>query len=233
MFVRKTLAALASLAMASAGMLFMASPAHAAVTKQTDCTKVSAVAITEAGPYEFDTGDYSCKDYVIRSDDVVRGDLTFELNVGTWDLGYNDNRAFNISPPTGNNPNNGLRITVASGASGTVVVEFYSAQNSASSLKETYTITIGGGGGGGGGDTPSGDSGSTDALSGLGPHIQEFAMPETGTCDEAQSEGLNWGGVASGGWGESWAQWMNDGAGGDVCTRTLAYNTSTAAWEVE
>jgi len=91
----------------------------------------------------------------------------------------------------------------------------------------------GGGGGGGGGDTPSGDSGSTDVVSGPGPHIQEFAMPETGTCDEAQSEGLNWGGAASGGWGESWAQWMNDGEGGFVCTRTLAYNTSTAAWEVE
>lgn len=69
-------------------------------------------------------------------------------------------------------------------------------------------------------------------VSGPGPHIQQFAMPGTGSCDEAQPEGLNWGGVSSGGWGESWAQWMNDGEGGEVCTRTLVYKASKAAWEV-
>jgi len=70
---------------------------------------------------------------------------------------------------------------------------------------------------------------------GLGPapHIQQFPMPAVGTCDEAEPEGVNWSGVASGGWGESWAQWMNDGEGGFVCTRTLIYNQSRAAWEVD
>ena len=70
-------------------------------------------------------------------------------------------------------------------------------------------------------------------VAGPAPHIQQFPMPETGTCDEAEPEGVNWSGVASGGWGESWAQWMNDGEGGEVCTRTLIYNTSKAAWEVD
>lgn len=65
------------------------------------------------------------------------------------------------------------------------------------------------------------------------PHIQQFGLPELGTCAEAASDNLNWSGVASGGWGESWAQWINDGDGGFVCTRTLVYNTSQAAWEVE
>jgi len=146
-FIRKSSAALVSLALAGAGMVFVASPTQAAVTKQTDCSTASpAVAITEAGPYEFDTGGSGCTDYVIRSDDVAHGNLTFEVNVGIWDIGFNDDRAFNRSP-AGNHPNDGLRITIADGVeSGTVVVEFYSSQYSASSLKETYTITIGGGG---------------------------------------------------------------------------------------
>lgn len=44
---------------------------------------------------------------------------------------------------------------------------------------------------------------------------------------------MNWAGVESGGWGKSWAQWMNDGAGGAVCTRTLIYNPARARWMVE
>ena len=68
---------------------------------------------------------------------------------------------------------------------------------------------------------------------GPAPHIQQFGVPESGTCDEAQPEGLNWGGASSGGWGESWSQWINEGDGGAVCTRMLVYNTSTSAWEVD
>ena len=65
------------------------------------------------------------------------------------------------------------------------------------------------------------------------PVIQQFEKSATGTCNEAQPEGLNWGGASSGGWGESWAQWANDGQGGPVCTRTLAYNNSTGTWQVQ
>ena len=75
---------------------------------------------------------------------------------------------------------------------------------------------------------PDSTSSSTPA-----PRIQQFEMPATGTCDEAQPEGLNWGGASSGGWGESWAQWMHEGQGGAVCTRTLAYNNSTGTWQVQ
>ena len=71
------------------------------------------------------------------------------------------------------------------------------------------------------------------AAGGPAPHIQQFEKPATGTCDEAEPEGLDWGGASSGGWGESWAQWANEGQGGAVCTRTLAYNTSTATWQVQ
>ena len=65
------------------------------------------------------------------------------------------------------------------------------------------------------------------------PVIQQFGRPLTVTCDTAASESLNWWGVASGGWSQSWATWMNDGRGGAVCTRTLRYSTVQSQWVVE
>lgn len=53
--------------------------------------------------------------------------------------------------------------------------------------------------------------------------LQQFGRPATGSCDASASSDLNWAGVGSGGWGESWAQWMNEGRGGQVCTRTLIH----------
>jgi hypothetical protein len=54
-----------------------------------------------------------------------------------------------------------------------------------------------------------------------------------GACAETAPESLNWAAVTSGGWGESWAQWMNAGSGGAVCTRTLVYSTAQSRWIVE
>ena len=62
------------------------------------------------------------------------------------------------------------------------------------------------------------------------PILQQFGRPVTGTCDAAQPPGLNWSGVASGGWTESWAQWVNGGGGGAVCTRMLVYSTAQGRW---
>jgi hypothetical protein len=62
------------------------------------------------------------------------------------------------------------------------------------------------------------------------PIVQQFGKPSTGSCDAVALESLNWSGVTSGGWGESWAQWMNGGNGGSVCTRTLIYSTSQSKW---
>jgi len=61
---------------------------------------------------------------------------------------------------------------------------------------------------------------------------QQFGRPSTGTCDAAAPASLNWAGVASGGWGESYAEWMNNGTGGFVCTRTLVYSDNLGAWTV-
>lgn len=61
-------------------------------------------------------------------------------------------------------------------------------------------------------------------------HIQQFGLPDSQTCQEAAPEDLNWSGVGSGGWGQSWAQWMNDGLGGEVCTRMLVYSNAQDRW---
>jgi len=89
----------------------------------------------------------------------------------------------------------------------------------------SYWITISSGGGGSSSSTSSTSSAPT-------PIVQQFGKPSTGSCDAAAPTTLNWAGVASGGWGESWAQWANGGAGGAVCTRTLTYSESQSVWIV-
>lgn len=64
------------------------------------------------------------------------------------------------------------------------------------------------------------------------PVMQQFGKPASGTCDAAAPSALNWAHVSSGGWGESWSQWMNNGTGGFVCSRTLVYSNSLSAWTV-
>lgn len=86
----------------------------------------------------------------------------------------------------------------------------------------TITLTVTGGGGS-----------SSTLTSGPSPVIQQFPKPTSGSCDAAQPSGLDWSGVSSGGWSQSWAQWVNGGAGGAVCTRTLTYSTSRLAWVVD
>jgi len=91
-----------------------------------------------------------------------------------------------------------------------------------SCVGKSVTISINGG-------TPS-SGGSSATSSAPDPIVQQFGMPASGTCADTASESLNWGGASSGGWGESWAEWMHGGLGGAVCTRTLVYSTSSGAW---
>jgi len=69
-----------------------------------------------------------------------------------------------------------------------------------------------------------------EALTSPAAHIQQFGLPDGQTCEEAAAEEHNWAGVDSGGWGQSWSQWMNDGLGGQVCTRMLVMDTATSQW---
>ena len=80
--------------------------------------------------------------------------------------------------------------------------------------------------------TFGGGGATSDPASVPAPIIQQFGKNATDTCDAVAPESLNWSAVAGGGWGESWAQWMNDGLGGAVCTRTLVYSTAQSRWVV-
>ena len=66
---------------------------------------------------------------------------------------------------------------------------------------------------------------TSNAPSGAAPPdwLQQVGVPASGNCADVDDEALNRGGASSGGWGRSWAQWMNDGLGGAVCTRSLMY----------
>jgi hypothetical protein len=55
------------------------------------------------------------------------------------------------------------------------------------------------------------------------PVAQAVAMPVSGSCLDVKDADLNWGGAESGNWKPSWQQWVNNGAGGGVCQRTLNY----------
>lgn len=65
------------------------------------------------------------------------------------------------------------------------------------------------------------------------PVLQQVPLPSSGSCTYVDDTKYNWGGAGSGGWGESWAQWADAGAGGPICTRTLIYNPAFGIWVIE
>ncbi|CAB5019812.1 unannotated protein [freshwater metagenome] len=62
--------------------------------------------------------------------------------------------------------------------------------------------------------------------------IQEVPRPITGCASFVSDSSVNWAGVSGIGWTPSWAQWVDDGHGGEVCVRLLSYNTNTGTWFV-
>ena len=61
---------------------------------------------------------------------------------------------------------------------------------------------------------------------------QAVGLPASGTCADVDDADLNWSGVASGGWTAGWGTWLNDGAGGEACLRTLVYDENSDTWSV-
>ena len=93
----------------------------------------------------------------------------------------------------------------------------------------TVTLNFTGGGGGGGG---GGGSSSSSAPAAPADVVQQVGVPADGKCSSIVDATLNWAGVSSGGWGTSWAQWMNGGKGGAVCNRALFYDLRLSKWGV-
>ena len=60
--------------------------------------------------------------------------------------------------------------------------------------------------------------------------MQAVPRPSTGCATFVSDASINWFGIAGTGWNSSWAQWMNNGLGGDVCVRMLGYNMTTSSW---
>jgi hypothetical protein len=63
------------------------------------------------------------------------------------------------------------------------------------------------------------------------PALQQVPPAADGTCADSGAA-LNWSGVAGTGWTKSWAEWINGGTGGNVCTRTLRYSSALAGWTI-
>lgn len=59
---------------------------------------------------------------------------------------------------------------------------------------------------------------------------QALRTPVQGNCDDVADADFAWGTGLTGGWKPSWQQWVNDGQGGPVCQRTIAY--VNRAWSV-
>ena len=62
--------------------------------------------------------------------------------------------------------------------------------------------------------------------------IQQTGVPASGSCADVVDTAYRYGTSVSGGWGRSWANWINPGIGAAVCTRTLTYSNSLGTWVV-
>jgi hypothetical protein len=51
--------------------------------------------------------------------------------------------------------------------------------------------------------------------------FQQVGVPASGDCADVSPQTGHYPGYPIGGWSRSWAQWVNDGTGGPVCTREV------------
>ena len=115
-----------------------------------------------------------------------------------------------------------LTVTMATTGSETIIIS----RSPGRTYNYAFTVTSGGGGGGGG------SSSVRSTVSAPADVMQQVGVPADGKCSSIVDATLNWAGVSSGGWGTSWAQWMNGGKGGAVCNRALFYDLGLSKWGV-
>jgi len=187
--------------------LMLAAPANAATISSTISCSGSGGTVT-VSPSTPITG-------AVNGDTVVIGALSAIASASVSLSGVTGPTSISSAPQT---------YTITSSSPSYIVVTVVSDPSGLpySCVGKSVTISINGG-------TPS-SGGSSSSTSAPDPIVQQFGRPASGTCADAAPASLNWGGSSSGGWGESWAQWMNGGTGGAVCTRTLLYSTSSGAW---
>ncbi len=195
-----------TMAVAASAAMMIPIPAHAAASPSTVTVTCSG---SGSGPYSL----------ALSASTVV-------LDPGdSFTLTNNAGGGLNLTLPSGSTASTSVTplastasTTITSTSSGSIRIQ----GDSASGNCRFSTVFL---------DVSGGSDTSTSA-SGPAPVVQQFGKPTSGSCDAAAPETLNWSGVASGGWGESWAEWMNSGNGGAVCSRTLVYSDSLGAWTV-
>jgi len=210
------LALVANLALVGSATLGLASPAAAAALGTLTVTAPGSVLTASQSTYtSISVGDTLIIDNQSGHNlDIASSNaFTFNFSLGATNCGSTP-----CSISTGGQGT--LTVTqLNSGVTGTLDLQIV-----ISGPQHAYVTFVGVGGGG--------SSSSSSSGPGPAPVVQEFGKPSSDTCDAAQPEGLNWAGVSSGGWSESWAQWMNGGTGGFVCTRTLVYSNNLSHWVV-
>jgi hypothetical protein len=60
--------------------------------------------------------------------------------------------------------------------------------------------------------------------------FQSIALTGSASCASVTRPDLDWSGVASGNWTQSWAMWPNGGTGGPVCNRVLWFDSNSSRW---
>jgi len=100
----------------------------------------------------------------------------------------------------------------------------------------TYTITLSARNGRGWGVPTSftvAGTGEVEAHDQTPPSIiQQVGLPVSGRCEDLIDGVFGTQTFIQGGWGQSWALWMNGGLGGAVCTRMLVYSNAHGRWVV-
>jgi len=61
-------------------------------------------------------------------------------------------------------------------------------------------------------------------------YLQQVGVPATGSCADVPHDAGHLTGFPYGGWSKSWAQWINGGRGGAVCTREIYYDYGLESW---
>jgi len=187
--------------------LLMASPAQANATATATCRANSTTNLTlfVGQTLTIETSD-QCRR--IEGSDGGLG--------GTGTLTYIASNGETTTYPIGTGGTPGLKVPSTVIYTGTVVGGAQVNIRAAGSVIQAWVVTV----------TEAPAPEPTTSISGGAPApvLQQFGRPDVGSCDDVAPGTLDWSGVTSGGWSESWAQWVNNGNGGAVCTRTLTYH---------
>ena len=219
--IARAIAGIGAAALVATALVGVAQPASAATYSYAiDCSSSNSVSLSglSTGDVISITGTNGCN-YLSVYDSIISGSGSVTVT-GTG--GITQTSVGGMAPYQqwqAGTAISAATINVTVSGSGTAQIALQDSNNSYQGTVIRLTL-------------PSPSPSSTSISSGPAAVTQQFGKPFQATCEAAQTEGLNWGGAESGGWGDSWAQWMNEGSGGFICTRTLIYSNSLGHWVV-